>query len=149
MAAVAQSLAGRAAPASDYPMLGGDVDAEGEEDAEADFDDDVQPSAVVTHADKSDGDVQVESEEEDDASEALVDISKRAKKINARRIKENDIEAALDDDVSEAEASSAEDEDESEKSSSDEESAAPPEWEAGSDGGEDGSIEVANRNNCM
>ncbi|KAI4187031.1 MAG: hypothetical protein LQ346_005572, partial [Caloplaca aetnensis] len=153
MAALAQSLAGRAAPVSDYPMLGGDLDAEGEEDAEADFEEDFQPSGAVTQADKSEYDAQIESEEEEeedeDASEASTEVRKHAKKINARRIRDNDIEAALDDDDSEAEVSSAEDEDESEKSSSDEESAAAPEWEVGSDGGDNGSIEVANRNNCV
>ncbi|KAL8899186.1 MAG: hypothetical protein Q9207_006328, partial [Kuettlingeria erythrocarpa] len=154
MAAVAESLAGRAAPASDYPMLGGDLDAEGEEDAEADLEEDFQPNGAVTQADKLDYDAQVESEEEEeeeeeDASEASTEVRKHAKKINARRIRDNNVEAALDDDVSEGEVSSAEDEDESDKSSSDEESVAAPDWEAGSDGGEDGSIEVANRNNCV
>ncbi|KAI4185913.1 MAG: hypothetical protein LQ348_004297 [Seirophora lacunosa] len=153
MAAVAHSLAGRSAPAPapDYSLLGSDVDAEGEEDVEADFEDAAQPSEAVTQGDKSDEDAQMESEEEeedDGDDEAASDVIQSVKKTSSRRARDSDNDAAMDD-ASEAESGSAEDEDESDKSSSDAESAAAGEWEGGSDGGEDASVEVANRNNCM
>ncbi|KAL8961525.1 MAG: hypothetical protein Q9193_001934 [Seirophora villosa] len=153
MAAVAHSLAGRSAPAPapDYSLLGSDVDAEGEEDVEADFEDAAQPSEAVTQGDKSDEDAQMESEEEEEEDgddEAASDLMQSVKKTSGRRARDSDNDAAMDD-ASEAESGSAEDEDESDKSSSDAESAAAGEWEGGSDGGEDASVEVANRNNCM
>ncbi|KAL8644296.1 MAG: hypothetical protein Q9210_007324, partial [Variospora velana] len=150
MAAVAQSLAGRSAPAPDYSLLGSDADAEGEEDIEADYEDAVQPSGAVIQADKSDEDAQMESEEEEENgdSEAASDVVQSVKKTGGRRARDRDNDAAMDD-ASEGETGSAEDEDESDKSSSDAESAAAGEWEGGSDGGEDASVEVANRNNCI
>lgn len=149
MAAVAQSMGVRVASAPDYPMLGSDVDAEGEEDAEAGLEDDAQLSEAVAQAQKSDEDTEVESEEDEESgSEAASDVGKGIVKATGTRARDSGKDAMLDD-GSEAEATSAEDDDESEKSSSGEESAAPPEWEVGTDGGEDGSIEVANRNNCM
>ncbi|KAL9595359.1 MAG: hypothetical protein Q9219_006485 [cf. Caloplaca sp. 3 TL-2023] len=150
MAAVAQSLVGRAAPALDYTMLGNDADAEGEEDAEGDYEmeAEAQPSRAEMHADKSDQDVVVESEEEaEDESDAATDKNARVKRAGGRRRRDGDKDAALDD-TSEAEISSEED-DESDKSLSEGESATAPEWEGGSDGGEDGSVEVATRNNCI
>ncbi|KAL8717774.1 MAG: hypothetical protein Q9225_005021 [Loekoesia sp. 1 TL-2023] len=151
MAAVAQSLAGRAAPTPDYGLLGSDVDAEGEEDVDGTFafEARAQPSEVAAQADKSDEDAQIESEEEDDdGSESASEATGKVKRTSGRRARDSDKDADLDD-ASEAEASSAEDDDESDKSSTEEESAAVPEWEGGSDGGEDGSVEVANRNNCV
>ncbi|KAL9015799.1 MAG: hypothetical protein Q9185_006813, partial [Variospora sp. 1 TL-2023] len=150
MAAVAQSLVGRSAPAPDYALLGSDVDAEGEEDIEADYEDAVQPSEAVTQADKSYEDAQMESEEdeEDGDSEATSDVVQGVKKAGGRRARDSDNDVAMDD-ASEGGTGTAEDEDESDKSSSDAESAAAGEWEGGSDGGEDASVEVANRNNCI
>ncbi|KAL8699663.1 MAG: hypothetical protein Q9201_005870 [Fulgogasparrea decipioides] len=153
MAAVAQSLVGRAAPAPapDYTLAGSDVDAEGEEDADADFelDEEVQPSEAVTQADKSDDDAPGESDaEENDASDATSDVSEVVKKPRNRRARDSDDDAALDD-VSEAESSNADGDEDSDKDSSNGESVAAAEWEAGSDGGEDGSVGVANRNNCV
>ncbi|KAL8933407.1 MAG: hypothetical protein Q9216_006380, partial [Gyalolechia sp. 2 TL-2023] len=152
MAAVAQSLSGRAAPAPDYALLGSDVDAEGEEDAEGDYEmeAEAQPSEAVTQAEKSDEDAQVESEEEEDEEfDSASEVSDKEPRASGRRARNSGKVAALDE-PSEAEASSAgDDDDESDKSSSEGESAAAPEWEGGSDQGEDGSVEVANRNNCV
>ncbi|KAI4188089.1 MAG: hypothetical protein L6R41_002391, partial [Letrouitia leprolyta] len=153
MAAVAQSLTSRLTPTPNYNLLGSDVDAEGEEDAEGDYemDAEAQPSEAVTQADKSDEDAQIDSEEEeeeDDGSDATSDVSDKVPKPRGRRARNSDKDAALED-ASEAEVSTEGDDDESDKSSSDEESAAAPEWEGGSDQGEEGSVEVANRNNCV
>lgn len=151
MAAVAQSLSGRAAPAPDYTLLGSDADAEGEEDAEGDYEmeAEAQRSEPVTQADKSDEDAHVYSEEEDDDEfDAASEVSDKVPRASGRRARNSDKDAALDD-ASEAEVSSAGDDDGSDKSSSEGESAAAPEWEGGSEGGEDGSVEVANRNNCV
>ncbi|KAL8825543.1 MAG: hypothetical protein Q9170_007754, partial [Blastenia crenularia] len=146
-----RSLAGRIAPTPDYAFLGSDADAEGDEDAEGDYEieAEAQPSEAVTQADKSDEDAQVDSEEdEDDASvEASEDTVTRTRARNRRAHDRNkDVELS---EASEDQVSSIEDEDESDKGSSDGESAVAPEWEGGSDGGEDGSVEVANRNNCI
>ncbi|KAL8729749.1 MAG: hypothetical protein Q9181_004894, partial [Wetmoreana brouardii] len=153
MAAVAQSLVGRAAPAPapDYTLAGSDADAEGEEDADADFeiDEEVPVSEAVTQADKSDDDAPGESDaEENDASDAASEVSEEVKKSSNRRARDSDEDAALDD-ASEAESSNADGDEDSDKDSSDGESVAAAEWEAGSDGGEDGSVGVANRNNCV
>ncbi|KAL8688638.1 MAG: hypothetical protein Q9218_005504, partial [Villophora microphyllina] len=148
MAAVAQSLVGRAAPAPDYTILGNDADAEGEEDAEADMEEEVQPTQSVKQAEQSEEDAQGESEEDDDGSEAASEASEPVKISKSRRAKDSDDDTAVED-ASEDDSDSAEEDDDSDKSLSDEEDAAAPEWEAGSDGGEDGSGEVANRNNCI
>ncbi|KAL8710753.1 MAG: hypothetical protein Q9220_004771 [cf. Caloplaca sp. 1 TL-2023] len=164
MAAVAQSMMGRAAPTPNFALPGSDMDADGEEDADADFDmeEQAQTSEAVidedgseeeeAHVDEEDGseeDAHVdEEEEEDDASEAASELSRTVQKSRGRRARKSDDEAVVDD-ASEAESNSVEDDEESDKSSSEAESAAAPEWEGGSDGGEDASVEVANRNNCI
>ncbi|KAL8947692.1 MAG: hypothetical protein Q9222_006060, partial [Ikaeria aurantiellina] len=154
MAAVAQSMMGRAAPTPTFALPGSDVDAEGEEeDADADFEDvEEQTQAVegIMHEDGSDEDAQADEEEEgDDASEAATEVSQIVQKPRGRRARDSDDDEAVVDDASEAESNSAEDDEESDKSSSEGESVAAPEWEGGSDGGEDASVEVANRNNCI
>ena len=156
MAAVASSILGRASRTPEYNMADSDVDAEGEEDADGDFEiaDEIQPVGVNSQTAGSDDYAQGESEEENDAeSDAEEDTVVPVKRSNGRRArKSDDDEAVVEDDV-EARASSVgedyDEEDTSDKSSSDDESAAAQEWEAGSDGGEDGSAEVANRNNCV
>ncbi|KAL8993756.1 MAG: hypothetical protein Q9169_006102 [Polycauliona sp. 2 TL-2023] len=151
MAAVAQSLVGRATSVPQYNLPLSDADAEGEEDAEGDIDVDIeeaaQPSQSVTRADKSDGDAQSGSEEEDDdSSEEVMEPRKTSRN---RRARDSDDDAVVMDDASQDESGSAEDDDESDKSSSEEGSAAGPEWEGASDAGEDAIGEVANRNNCV
>ncbi|KAL8662398.1 MAG: hypothetical protein Q9168_008259, partial [Polycauliona sp. 1 TL-2023] len=152
MAAVAQSLVGRATPVPQYNLPLSDADAEGEEDAEGDIDMDeepaaVQPSESVARADQSDGDVQSGSEEEDDDS--AEEVTQPRKPSRSRRARDSDDDAVVMDDASQDESGSAEDEDESDKSSSEEGSAVAPEWEGASDAGEDAIGEVANRNNCV
>ncbi|KAL8783470.1 MAG: hypothetical protein Q9213_004607 [Squamulea squamosa] len=148
MAAVAQSLVGRLTPTPQYALPVSDADAEGEEDAEGDVEmpEDFQPSRPITHAAMSDGDAQSESEEEEDgSSEEVLESRKTSRK---RRARDSDDDAVLED-PSEAESGSGEDDEESDKSSSEEGSAAVPEWEGGSDAGDDAAGEVANRNNCV
>ncbi|KAI4107294.1 MAG: hypothetical protein LQ339_002692 [Xanthoria mediterranea] len=153
MAAVAQSLVGRATPVPQYTIPVSDADAEGDEDAEGDLDMEegeevAQPSESVTHADKSDGDAPSGSEEdEDEMSDEVVEPRKPSRNPRARDSDDDD--AVVPDDASQEESGSAEDDDESDKSSSEEGSAAAPEWEGGSDAGEDALGEVANRNNCV
>ncbi|KAL8850419.1 MAG: hypothetical protein Q9221_004651 [Calogaya cf. arnoldii] len=153
MAAVAQSLVGRATPVPQYNIPVSDADAEGEEDAEGDIDmgdedEAAQPSKSVPNAEKSDGDVQSGSEEDDDDESSDEAIEPRKMPRN-RRAKDSDDDAVVMDDASQDDSGSAEDDDEDEKSSSEEGSAAAPEWEGGSDAGEDALGEVANRNNCV
>ena len=153
MAAVAQSLVGRATPVPQYTIPVSDADAEGDEDAEGDLDMEegeevAHPSRSVTHADKSEGDAPSGSEEDDDEmSDEVVEPRKTPRNPRARDSDDDD--AVVPDDASQEESGSAEDDDESDKSSSEEGSAAAPEWEGGSDAGEDALGEVANRNNCV
>ncbi|KAL8769075.1 MAG: hypothetical protein Q9209_004861 [Squamulea sp. 1 TL-2023] len=148
MAAVAQSLVGRLTPTPQYALSLSDADAEGEEDAEGETEmqENIQLNRPITHAAMSEGDAQSESEEEeDDSSEEAIEPRKTSRK---RRARDSDDDAVLED-ASEAEPASGEDDEESDKSSSEEESAAAPEWEGGSDAGDDAAGEVANRNNCV
>ncbi|KAL8639769.1 MAG: hypothetical protein Q9228_003230 [Teloschistes exilis] len=150
MAAVAQSLVGRAAPAPDSTILGNDADAEGDEDAEADMEDEIQPSVSAKQADQSDEDAESENEAgDDDGSEVETEASEPAQKQKRRRAKDSDDDAPAEDVPDSDLDDSAEENEDSDKSSSDEEDAAAQEWEAGSDGGEDASGEVATRNNCV
>ncbi|KAI4250242.1 MAG: hypothetical protein LQ352_005414 [Teloschistes flavicans] len=150
MAAVAQSLVGRAAPAPDYTIPWSDADAEGDEDAEADMEEEIQPNPSTKPADQSEEDAHGEDEAgEDEGSEVATEASEPVKKLKSRRAKDSD-EDALAEDVSESDLDdSAKEDEDSDKSLSDEEDAAAPEWEGGSDGGEDASGEVATRNNCI
>ncbi|KAL8891588.1 MAG: hypothetical protein Q9192_005717, partial [Flavoplaca navasiana] len=157
MAAVAQSLVGRATPVPQYNIPVSDADAEGEEDAEGDIDMEEeeegeeepvdQSRESITRADQSDGDAQSGSEEEDDDISEVIVPRKRSR---TRKARDSDEDAVVIDDASQDESGSAEeDDDDSDKSSSEEGSAAAPEWEGGSDAGEDAIGEVANRNNCV
>ncbi|KAL8726841.1 MAG: hypothetical protein Q9166_006457 [cf. Caloplaca sp. 2 TL-2023] len=147
MAAMVQSLVGRPAPVPDYALLGSDADAEGEEDAEGDpeLEEEFKPSEPITQVDQSDEDAHAESEEEEDDASEVLQPKKRSRN---RRTRDSDDDAVMED-ASEAESGSDEDDDESDRSSSEEGSAAAPEWEGGSDGAEETSGEVANRNNCI
>ncbi|KAL8739678.1 MAG: hypothetical protein Q9190_007545, partial [Brigantiaea leucoxantha] len=164
MAAVAQQFMGRAAPAStDYTIPSSDADAEGEEDAEGEYEAGLaQPNEAPTQAsenDQSNEDAQTQSEaeedeedeedEEEEDEEEEEEAEKRKRLKRKKDIESDDEEAVVEDDEVEVSASSGDEEDESEKSESDAESGAGAEWEGASDGGEDASVEVANRNNCM
>ncbi|KAL8865269.1 MAG: hypothetical protein Q9174_006975, partial [Haloplaca sp. 1 TL-2023] len=148
MAAVAQSLVGRATPMPNYTMPGSDADAEGEEDAEADFEEEETHVISNKQATNSDAEAEVESEEDDNDSAAGTDHDEAVKEPRKRRARVSDNDVAVED-ASSDESNSAEEEDESDQESSDQESAVAAQWEAGSEGGEDGSVEVANRNNCV
>lgn len=58
-------------------------------------------------------------------------------------------DAAVEEELSNAEKSSAEDNDGSDKSFSEADSGIAEEWEGGSEAAEKAEVEVANRNNCM
>ena len=149
MAAVGSTQLEGALDNVEYDMGGSDVDAEGEDDPEVD------DSAVPVVAHDSSGD--------DNISDAVSDIDEMdleneddhedeagvgAVKLPNGHLEDSDEDAVVDD-VSDAEDSSVAADDDSGKSSSDAESAAGDEWEGGSDGGEEGEAEVANRNNCV
>lgn len=147
MAAVAPAQLESRTVNIEYDLGNGEVDAEGEEDPEIDFTmGDAPASELQDHVEGSDGDtdsgseVDIENLEDEDDPEEIVKV--------ASRRKESDDEV-VEEDLSEVEASSVENDHDTDKSSSDEESAVAEEWEGGSEGADNASVEVANRNNCV
>ena len=115
-------------PDLDYPIA--DALAEEAQDPLEDSDGDAESGSEV------DGD---NLDDEEDAEEIV--------KLPSRRVESDD--EVMEEDLSEPDASSGDDDHETEKSSSDAESAVTEKWEGGSEGAEDASVEVANRNNCV
>ena len=147
MAAVAPAQLESRTVNIEYEIVNGEVDAEGEEDLEIDFTigDDAPMSESQDQAEGSDRDTDSGSEEEMDNLDDE-DDPEEIVKVASRR-KESDDEV-VEEDLSEVEASSVENDHDTDKSSSDEESAV-AEWEGGSEGADNASVEVANRNNCV
>lgn len=130
----------------EYGIVHNEVDAEGGEDVGVDFTMGNAPTIELQdQVEGSDGDTDSGSEvemgnlEDEDDLEEIVKV--------ASRRKESDDEVN-EEDLSEVEASSVENDHDTDKSSSDEESAV-PEWEGASEGADNVSVEVANRNNCV
>lgn len=147
MAAVAPAQLESRTVNIEYDIINSEVDAEGEEDADIDFTiGDPPTSELQGQGSGSDEDtdsgseVEIDNLEDEDDPEEIVKV--------ASRRKESDDEV-IEEDLSEAEASSVENDHETDKSSSDEESAVAEEWEGGSEGADNASVEVANRNNCV
>lgn len=134
-----------------YGAGDGEVDSKGDEDTRISFPIRDTPASELQHkAESLSGESESASEDEADAidkdeEEEEEDVTEAVKLSNGRV--ESD-EEVVEEDMLEAEASSVEGDD-SAKSSSDAESAAVEEWDGGSEGPEDASVEVANRNNCM
>lgn len=147
MAAVAPAQLESRTVNIEYEIVNGEVDAEGEEDLEIGFTigDDAPMSELQDQAEGSDRDtdsgseVEMDNLDDEDDPEEIVKV--------ASRRKESDDEV-VEEDLSEVEASSVENDHDTDKSSSDEESAV-AEWEGGSEGADNASVEVANRNNCV
>ena len=130
-----------------YAMDSGDMDAEGEDDPEMDFAmGEVPASEAVDEVEASDGVPDEGSEDDEDEDED--DVSAPSVKLDKGKQRAKSDEDAIED-ADEVEESSVAEENGSEKDSSDAESAVAEDWEAGSEGGEDAEVEVANRNNCM
>ncbi|SLM35959.1 histone acetyltransferase [Lasallia pustulata] len=134
-----------------YELAGSDVDAEGEDDPEIDFDMGDLPGGEPADGDAvSDADAEGEEVDEDsDDAENDGDLVGAVKQPNGLAGHDSDEEAIADDDSSVEASSVAEEEDDSDKSSSDDESVAAEEWEGGSEVVEDAEVEVATRNNCI
>lgn len=134
-----------------YELTGSDVDAEGEDDLEIDFDMGDAPAGEPAEGGAV-SDVDAEGEEMDEVSDDTEDDGEAVGAVklpNGHADQDSDEEAIADDDSSVEASSAAEDEDDSDKSSSDDESVAAEEWEDGSEVVEDAEVEVATRNNCM
>lgn len=135
-----------------YAIENGDLDAEGEEDPDVDF----AMGEVSIHnepaeeAEASDGAPAEASEEEEDGDDENDedDLSAPSVKPDKGKRRANSDEDVIEG-ADEVEESSAAEEEGSDKESTDAESAVAEDWEAGSEEGEDGEVEVANRNNCM
>lgn len=147
MAAVAPAQLESRTVNIEYDIINSEMDAEGEEDPEVDFTmGDAPTSELQDQVGGSNGDtdsgseVEMDNLEDEDDPEPTVRV--------ASRRKESDDEV-IEEDLSEVEASSVENEHDTDKSSSDEESAVAEEWEGGSEGADNASVEVANRNNCV
>lgn len=144
MAAVAPAQLERAMDDVAYDAAGSDIDAEGEDDPEVDYD--VSHGAVEELSEDAEGsDIEPlaeepENDEEDDDEEHGVG----AVKIPKGETLDSDEDAVID--ISET---SVDVDDEPNKSSSEAESANGAEWEGDSEGGEEAEGEVANRNNCV
>lgn len=153
MAAVAPAqLESRQEPV-EYDVGESDIDAEGEEDVEIDYSMAHTPAvenvAEDGHSDSNEAEEQGEPNDDGEGEEDEEDFVGAVKIPNGHAIDSD--EEVVDDDGSEANEDSVDEEedDDSDKSSSSAESVAVEEWEGGSDGGEEGEAEVANRNNCM
>ncbi|KAI9872533.1 MAG: hypothetical protein M1830_001511 [Pleopsidium flavum] len=130
----------------EYSMVDSDLDAEGEDDPEMDYPvQDVKTNTVEDDLEMSDADA--EGEEVDDDEDDGEGVG--AVKIPAGQADlESEEEVEPDDAASEEEDSDVEEED-SDKDSSDAESGVEEDWEAASEGAEEGEVEVLNRNNCI
>lgn len=145
MAAVASAPLERAMDDIEYDVAGSDVDAEGEDDPEVDYD---MSRAVADELseDAEGSDIELTAEEpENDDEEDEEEHGVGAVKIPKGEMLDSDEDVIIDD-ISET---SADIDDEPNKSSSEAESANGAEWEGESEGGEEAEAEVANRNNCM
>lgn len=134
-----------------YELAGSDIDAEGEDDPEIDFDMGDNPADEHGDGDAV-SDADAEGEEVDENSDDVEDegeVVGAVKLPNGHATQDSDEEAIADDGSSVEASSAAEEEDDSDKSSSDDESVAAEEWEDRSEVVEDGEVEVATRNNCM
>lgn len=136
-----------------YIMDTGDLDAEGEDDPEAEYPKEDPPQAEpageaeVLNGVASEGSEVAEDDEEEDDDED--ELAKPMAKIDMGKQRAQSDELS-DEEVEEDEDSSGAEEDGSEKESSEEGSAAREDWEARSDdGSNDAAVSVANRNNCM
>lgn len=137
----------------EYGIVGNVMDADVEEDSRITLPNNKNPptSGIRYEADSSTGEAGSASE---DAADALDDEQEEEEgnvhadpvKLSKGRVESDD--EVVEDDILDTESSSV-DGDDSAKSSSDAESAVVEEWEGGSEGPEDASVEVANRNNCM
>lgn len=133
----------------EYSNAGSEVDTGMEEDTEITFPTRNAPTNEIQYeVESSDGEAGSASEDAADALDNEEDEEDDGEPVNLskRRIESDD--EVVEDDMLDVESSSAE-EDDSSKSSSDAESAVVGEWEGGSEGPEDASVEVANRNNCV
>lgn len=145
MAAVASAQLERVMDDVEYDVAGSDVDAEGEDDLEVDYDvsrvaaDELSEDAEGSDIEPTAG--ELENLDEDDEEEHGIG----AVKIPKGEMLDSDEDVMMDN-ISET---SADIDDEPNKSSSEAESANGAEWEGESEGGEEGEAEVANRNNCM
>ena len=145
MAAVAPAQLERAMDNIEYDVAGSDVDAEGEDDPEVDYDvSRVAADELSEDAEGSDIEPIAEEPENDDEDDEE-GRGVGAVKIPKGEMLDSDDDVIIDD-VSET---SANIDDEPNKSSSEAESANGAEWEGDSEGGEEAEAEVANRNNCM
>lgn len=134
-----------------HSTAGSDMDAEGDEDMEEEEHTEATPGAEVADEDAEGSDVSVEAgseedesgDEDDDVFEAVVQKPRRPV-----RMVDSDAES-VEDGSDDQESSPVDDDAESDKDSSDEESVAAEPWEAGSEGAEEASVQLENRNNCM
>lgn len=130
-----------------YGATSSDVDATGAEDADLDYPmTDMLAEEAQGPLEGSDGDAESGSEVDGDNLDDEEDAEEMVKLPTKRAESDDDV---LEEDLSEPDASSGDDDHETDKSSSDAESAVSEKWEGGSEGAEDASVEVANRNNCM
>ena len=139
----------------EYSIVGNIMDAGVEEDSGITLPNNNNPptSGIQYEADSSNGEARSASE---DAADALDDEQEEeeeeeddhADPVNLSKGRVESDDEVVEDDIFDTESSSVEGDD-SAKSSSDAESAVVEEWEGGSEGPEDASVEVANRNNCM
>ncbi|MCJ1259955.1 hypothetical protein MMC24_007794 [Lignoscripta atroalba] len=135
----------------DYDMAGSDLDAEGEDDLEVDYNmtdaPASEPADVVEDSDSVvDNDEVGEDDEDEDAEDDEEDEVVGAVKLPNGHEAESDEDAIVGDG---SDASSVAEDDDSDKSSSEAESAVAEEWEGGSEGPDEAEAEVATRNNCM
>lgn len=136
-----------------YAVDNEDMDAEGEEDPDVDFamSEAPLPNEPVEETEVSDGVLAEASGEEEDGDEEDDDHEFSVPSVKPDKGKQRaNSEVDMIENADEVEESSAAEEEEgSDKESTDAESAVAEDWEAGSEEGEDGEVEVANRNNCM
>lgn len=131
----------------EYGTTGHEVDATRVADPELEYSMPHALAAETQHLlEGSDGDAASGSEVEADNLDDEEDADEVVKMPGRREESDDEV---LEEDLSEPEASSGDDDQETNKSSSDAESAVTEKWEGASEGAEDASVEVANRNNCV
>jgi len=131
-----------------YNMADSDLDAEGEDDPETNQPvQEVRPNTVEDDFELSEVDAEgeeLDDEEDDGEGVGAVKIPDDRAELGS------DADIELDDAASAEEDSAVEDEEEdSDKDSSEADSDVEDGWEAASEGAEEASVEVSNRNNCM
>lgn len=138
----------------EYGIVGNVMDAGVEEDSGITLPNTNNPptSGIQYEADSSNGEAGSASEDAadalDDEQEGEEEEDDHADPVNLSKGRVESDDEVVEDDILDTESGSVEGDD-SAKSSSDAESAVVEEWEGGSEGPEDASVEVANRNNCM